>query len=134
MRVVVDTGVFSAAISPRRRAALEPLVSRLSGHQLLLAAQTVAELRFGVLVANWGAPRRQRLEAAISTATVVPVSDALITRVATLRHECQTAGHPLANMIHANDLWIAATSIHVGANLATADRIFDEVPGIELVS
>lgn len=95
MRVLVDTGVFSAAVSPRRRAAPE---------------------------------------AAISTATVVPVSDALITRVATLRHECRTAGHPLANTIHANDLWIAATSIHVGARLATADRIFDGVPGIELVT
>lgn len=130
MRLVVDTGVFSAAISPRRRASFDELVSRLSGNQLLLTAQTVAELRFGVLVAKWGEPRRGRLEAAIAATTVIPVTDALITQVAALRHACQIEGHSLANRAHANDLWVAASTIHVRAHLVTADRIFEHAPGL----
>jgi len=68
VKLVVDTGVFSAALSRRRRAAFEPAVAKLAGNQLFLAAQTVAELRYGVLVAGWGEARRTRLEAAIATA------------------------------------------------------------------
>ncbi|MGI8756262.1 MAG: PIN domain-containing protein [Acidimicrobiales bacterium] len=131
MRLVVDTGVFSAAISPRRRASFDDLISALAGNQLLLTAQTVAELRFGVLVAKWGEPRRGRLEAAIATTTVIPVTDALITQVAALRHACQIEGHPLANSAHANDLWIEASTMHVRARLVTADRVFEDVPGLQ---
>ncbi|NOX30264.1 MAG: type II toxin-antitoxin system VapC family toxin [Actinobacteria bacterium] len=85
MRLVVDTGVFSAALSRRRRPEFEAMVSRLAGNQLLLVASTVAELRHGALVARWGTARRDRLEEAIATTTVVPVSDALLTRLAGLR-------------------------------------------------
>jgi predicted nucleic acid-binding protein len=134
MRLVVDTGVFSAAISPRRRPSFDALVSRLSGNQLLLTAQTVAELRFGVLVAEWGEPRRGRLEAAIAATTVIPITDTLITQVAALRHTCRLAGHPLASGTHANDLWIAASTIHVRAQLVTADRLFTDVPGLDLLA
>jgi predicted nucleic acid-binding protein len=48
-------------------------------------AVTVAELRYGAIVAEWGAPRRTRIETAIAEATVVPVTDAPITAVAELR-------------------------------------------------
>jgi len=133
MRLVVDTGVFSAAISPRRRASFDALVSLLSGNQILLTAQTVAELRFGVLVAEWGEPRRGRLEAAIAATTVIPISDSLITKVAELRHACRLDGHPLASSAHADDLWIAASTIHVRARLVTADRLFTDVPGLDLL-
>ncbi len=49
MRILVDTGVFSASISRRRRARFEPQVSLMAGHQIFLAAVTVAELRYGAL-------------------------------------------------------------------------------------
>jgi predicted nucleic acid-binding protein len=130
VRLLVDTGVFSAALGRRRRAEYEPLVARLPGNQLTLAAQTVAELRFGALVAGWGAARRARLEAAIAATTVVPVSDALLSRVAELRFSCRTVGHPLASPEHNADLWIAVAAIHVGAHLVTTDRGFEDVPGL----
>ncbi len=44
MRLVVDTGVFSAALSWRRRTDLEHHVELLTGNQIYLAASTVAEL------------------------------------------------------------------------------------------
>lgn len=132
MRILVDTGVFSASISRRRRARFETQIGLMAGHQLLLGAVTVAELRYGALVAGWGEPRRQRLEQSIAATTVVPVSDALLTAVADLRHACRQAGHPLHEPVHANDLWIAASAVHLGAPLLTADTVFVDVPGISL--
>ena len=106
MRVVVDTGVFSASLSRRRRVRLEAQVGLMAGHQIFIAAATVSELRYGALVAGWGEARRQRLEASIQATTVVPVSDALLTTIAELRHACRQRGHPLNDRSHASDLWI----------------------------
>jgi len=83
-------------------------------------------------VAEWGEPRRRQLEASISTTTVVPVSDQLISTVAETRAMCRRLGHPLRDPVHTNDLWIAATALHIGASLVTGDRIFDDVPGLSL--
>lgn len=56
MRVVVDTGVFSASLS-RRRPRFETQIALMTGHQIFLAAVTVSELRYGALVAGWGEAR-----------------------------------------------------------------------------
>lgn len=132
MRLVVDTGVFSASLSRRRRARLESHVRLLVGHQIFLAAATVSELRYGALVAQWGEPRRQRLETSIAATTVVPVSDALLTTIAELRHACRIDGHPLHDRSHAGDLWIAASAIHIGAPLLSGDHVFERTPGLTL--
>ena len=133
MRIVVDTGVFSASLSRRRRQHFEARVELMAGNQVFLAAVTVSELRYGALVAHWGDARRARLEQSIQAATVVPVTDQLLTRAAELRFACRRAGHPLASRAHANDLWIAASAIHVGASLLTADGVFAETPELRLV-
>lgn len=133
MRVVVDTGVFSASLSRRRRAQFETHVQRLAGQQVFLATVTVSELRYGALVAHWGEARRHRLEQSIQAATVIPVSDQLLSTVAALRYECRLAGHSLHDPSHANDLWIAASAIHIEAPLLTADRVFEDAPGLALL-
>ena len=132
MRILVDTGVFSASISRRRRPRFELQVNLMAGNQNFLAAITVAELRYGSLVAGWGDQRRQRLEQSIAATTVVPVSDALLTTAAELRHACRQAGHALHEPVHANDLWIAASAVHIDAPFLTADAVFDGVPGLTL--
>ncbi len=132
MRVLVDTGVFSASISRRRRARFEPQIGLMAGHQIFIAAVTVAELRYGALVAGWEEQRRLRLEQSIAATTVVPVSDALLTATAALRLACRQSGHALHEPVHANDLWIAASAIHIGAPLLTADAVFDDVPALSL--
>ena len=132
MRILVDTGVFSASVSRRRRARFEPQVNLIAGHQIFLAAVTAAELRYGALVAGWGDQRRQRLEQLIAATTVVPVSDALLTTAAELRHACRQAGHALHEPVHANDLWIAVSAVHIGSPLLTADAVFEGVPGLTL--
>lgn len=104
----------------------------MAGNQVFLAAVTVAELRYGALVAGWGEQRRQRLEQSIAATTVVPVSDALLTSAAELRHACRHVGHALHEPVHANDHWIAASAVHIDAPLLTADAVFDDVPGLNL--
>ena len=132
MRILVDTGVFSASISRRRRARFDAQIGLMAGHQVFLAAVTVAELRYGALVAGWGDERRRRLEQTIRATTVVPVSDTLLTEVAELRHACRLAGHALHDRVHANDLRIAATAVHITAPLLTTDSVFAGVPGLTL--
>lgn len=63
---------------------------------------------------------------------MVPVSDALLTTAAELRHASRRAGHALHEPVQANDLWIAASAVHIGAPLLTADAVFDGVPGLNL--
>jgi predicted nucleic acid-binding protein len=133
VRLVVDTGVFSAAPSRRRRQLFDTHVQALSGNQLFLSVVTVAELRYGAIVTDWGIPQRERVEATISATTVVPVTDALLSAMAELRADCRRIGHPLADPFHGNDLWIAATASHIGAVLVTADQIFTGVPDLTLV-
>lgn len=104
----------------------------MAGNQVFLAAVTVSELRYGALVAQWGEQRRLRLEASIQATTVIPVSDALLSAIAELRHACRLAGHPLQDRSHAYDLWIAASAIHIAAPLLTADNVFEDTPGLTL--
>jgi predicted nucleic acid-binding protein len=130
VRLLVDTGVFSASLSSRRRSRLIEHVHAMVGNQVFLASVTVAELRYGALVAGWGRSRRSELEQSIASTTIVPVSDGLLTRVAEVRYACRRFGHPLHEAVHANDLWIAASAVHIGAKLLTADAIFDDAPGV----
>jgi len=53
-RVLVDTDVFSAPLDPHRRLLARQQAPRLAGRIVCVAAQTVAELRFGAIVAGWG--------------------------------------------------------------------------------
>ena len=72
------------------------------------------------------------MEESIRATTVVPVSDTLLTRVAELPFSCRLAGQALHEPAPANDLWIAASAIHIGAKLLRADAIFGETPGLSL--
>jgi tRNA(fMet)-specific endonuclease VapC len=132
VRIVVDTGIFSASISRRRRQRFETQIAMMAGNQIFLAAITVSELRYGALVAGWSDARRERLEESIQATTVVPVSNMLLTTAAELRFECRRAGHPLHDRSHANDLWIAASAVHISAPLLTGDGVFNDTPGLTL--
>jgi predicted nucleic acid-binding protein len=128
--LLIDTGVFSAAISRRRPPRFESLVAKLLDRSLFLAPQVVAELRFGALLGGWGTERHRRLEEAIGRTTVVPLTDGLLSDVAKLRFDCRRAGHALADPVHANDLWIAACAVHINAELLTDDGVFDRTPNL----
>jgi tRNA(fMet)-specific endonuclease VapC len=132
VRVLVDTGVFSASLSRRRRPRFEAQIGLMAEQQIFLAAVTVSELRYGAFVAGWGEARSNRLDESIQATTVVPVSDRFLSTLAELRFACRRAGHPLHDRAHANDLWIASSAIHIGASLLTADNVFSDTPGLTL--
>jgi tRNA(fMet)-specific endonuclease VapC len=101
---------------------------------VLLAFQTVAELRFGAIRAGWGDLRRRRLERSIATLTVVQPDDRLITTWAQLRSDCQRIGHALGDKVHDGDRWIAATALRLQCRLVSHDGVFAQTPGLDLVT
>jgi predicted nucleic acid-binding protein len=130
--VVVDTNVFGAALT-RRQAPLVGLYARhLSDRLLVLAAQTVGELRYGALLARWGAARQAEMERRIGRARIAPVDDDLVWEVARLRVACRRAGHALADDHHTGDLWIAASAIRYQLPLVAHDGVFRRTPGLDL--
>ncbi|WP_426575037.1 type II toxin-antitoxin system VapC family toxin [Aquihabitans sp. McL0605] len=130
MRLVVDTGVFSASLGRREISGGVADLVGLDQQQVFLAAQTVAELRYGAMLARWGDARVARLEAAIASTTIVQVTRTSMTATATLRLACRSIGHPLAQRVHNADLWIAASAVHIGATLVTTDKVFEGAPSL----
>ena len=124
------TGLLPRDFSADELAAAPVLTSIDS---LLLDLTEDEDDAFAAALAKWGQPRRAQLEVAIATATVVPVTDAFITTLATTRTICRQIGHPLWEPIHSNDLWVAATALHVQASLVTADHVVDDVPGLSVL-
>lgn len=108
--VLLDTNVFTSWLKPR-----SPLVQlygrHVYGHRLAIAQQTVAEARYGAIVAGWGDKRVERMERLIRRSRPLPVDDETVWSCARLRAECRRVGHPLHQKEHAGDLWIAATAI-----------------------
>lgn len=129
--VVVDTGVFGAALRPGSSLAsrYEPLVA---GRLLFVSFQTVAELRFGASKRNWGGARLRELDGRIAMAEIVYPGPELVALYAELRVTCERIGHALGQREHDADRWIAATAIRLGVPLVSDDGIFRAVPGLTL--
>lgn len=72
---VLDTTVASLMLGGSTL--LAPYQPHMQGATLFLGFQTVAEMRFGALKANWGAPRRQVLEQFFANFNIVLYNDAL---------------------------------------------------------
>lgn len=95
--------------------------------------QTVAELRYGALVAGWGERRLAALGTLIEQLTIIEIDDDLVWEHARLRFACRRAGHALAAPVHAADLWVAASALYLGLPLVTDDGVFEGAPGLDLV-
>lgn len=132
--VVVDTMVISWLFDDRPNTLAESYREIIGGEPVVLAFQSVMELRFGALRAGWGELRRRRLERRIAEIAVVQPDNEMITICAELRLRCQQAGHALGGKLHDGDRWIAATAIRLGVPLASHDRLFNGAPGLRLIT
>jgi predicted nucleic acid-binding protein len=132
--VVVDTMVISWLFDDRPNALAAQYRELIGGAPVLLAFQTVMELRFGALRAGWGELRRHRLERRIAELSVVQPDDEMITLCAQLRSHCQRAGHALGDKLHDGDRWIAATAVRLGCQLVSHDGVFKDAPGVDLLT
>jgi predicted nucleic acid-binding protein len=101
---------------------------------VLLAFQTVMELRFGARRARWGELRRRRLERRIAELTVVQPDDEMIVACAELRPRCHEIGHGLGDKVHTGDSWIAATAIRLDVSLVSHDGVFEGAPGLGFIT
>jgi len=131
--VVVDTGVFSAALGSDKEGLAMLYAADLQGKKLAISFQTEAEVRFGALAAGWGSTRLDALEDRLAMAVVVPAHAALTVAYAELRNECRKTGHALRAGRHAADLWIASTALILSAPLVTHDRVFVGVPTLTVI-
>jgi len=126
---LVDTNILSYANNEHSLwQVYEPIIE---AHSLFIAAQTVAELRFGARYDHWGKRRTQRLEGLISEYVVVYPNDAICTAWA----EVRVFGFQQGRSIHESDAWIAATALALGVPLITHNaKDFDFIPDLEVIS
>ncbi|TDW98139.1 PIN domain-containing protein [Kribbella sp. VKM Ac-2566] len=131
--VLLDTNVFTAWLKPR--STLVPLYGKhVFGRRIAIAHQTVAEARYGAVVAGWGDKRLDNLERLIHRSAVLPADNETTWVYARLRAECRHSGHPLHQKQHQGDLWIAATALRWHLPLVAHDAIYVECPGLELLT
>lgn len=100
----------------------------------MISFATVMELRYGAIKARWGDLRRRGLERDMKMITIVSLSDDVVTTCAALRNECETRGHALGQKHHDADRWIAATAIRLGLDLISADGVYQDTPGLRVVT
>jgi predicted nucleic acid-binding protein len=103
--LVVDTDVLSMVMWSRgQHLDWEPLID---GHVLTISFVTVAEVRAGALIANFGDARRRELEEHVRQLVVLPASDAVTAMYAQLfaRFRGRLKGGGV------NDMWIAACAL-----------------------
>jgi tRNA(fMet)-specific endonuclease VapC len=94
----------------------------VDGRVSALSFQTVAELRYGAIKAEWGERRSDELERRIRRFVVLSPDDETVSVWATLRASAEQRG--LQKQI--GDLWIAATAKRHGIPLLTRDAGFYE--------
>ena len=132
--VVVDTMVISWLFDERPNPLADRYRQLIGATPVVLAFQTVMELRFGTLRAGWGELRRRGLDRRIAQLSVLRPDDDMITRCAQLRVECQRVGHALADKLHDGDRWIAAAALQLRCPLVSHDRLFTNTPGLTLIT
>ncbi|MDP9403217.1 MAG: PIN domain-containing protein [Actinomycetota bacterium] len=132
MGVVVDTMVISWLFEDRPNTLADRYRDLIGRQPVLLAFQTVMELRYGALRAGWGELRRRRLERRVAELAVVQPDNEMVSVCSELRFRCQQSGHALGDKLHDGDRLIAATAMRLGVHLVSHDRLFKNVPGLDL--
>lgn len=130
--VVVDTMVISWLFDDRPNTLAESYRELIGSEPVVLAFQTVMELRFGALRAGSG-------RAATPTPRTPHRRDCR--RPTRQRDDHDLRRAPLAMPAgrsrtgrHDGDRWIAATAIRLGVPLASHDRLFNGAPGLRLIT
>ena len=127
--LLVDTNIISYIFNGHSLAG--SYEKHLRGQTILIAAQTVAEMRFGAYRAGWGERRRKSLEETLANCTVAYPNDTVCTFWARSLYRGYELGRPLDE----SDAWIAATALTLGIPLVTHNRRdFDFIPELELIS
>jgi tRNA(fMet)-specific endonuclease VapC len=126
---VVDTNVVSYIFNQHSLGV--PYEVRLNGFVLLIAAQTLEELRYGSFKANWGSSRLAKLESFLKSFRTVHTTDSICTKCAEIRVQASQKGF----VLDLADAWIAATALTLGVPLVTHNKKhFDFLENLTLIS
>ena len=132
---VLDTDVWSHLYAHQRET---PNVAEwrrlLLGMTVVIAAHSRAEVLGGLLWRPVGPEREARIRRQLDKTVTVPVDEEVVQAYARLYAEARLSGHGLAEKIHTNDRWIAATAIAIGAPLLALDGVFRGAPGLQLLA
>jgi predicted nucleic acid-binding protein len=132
--VVVDTMVISWLFDEQPNPLADRYRELIGDTPVVLAFQTVMELRFGALRAGWSELRRRGLDRRIARLSILQPDDDMITRCAQLRADCQRIGHALADKVHDGDRWIASAALRLNCPLVSHDKLFKNTPGLTLIT
>lgn len=128
MAVLIDTTVL---VNAERRG--QSLNQAIGDQDRAISVITASELLHGVHRAQTGAIRARRsalVEHVISAIEPLPITTSIARAHAEIWAELEKDG----NLIGAHDLWIAATALSHGMDVATANaRDFGRVPGLNVV-
>lgn len=125
--IVVDTSVVSYIFN--RHPVAPYYLNQLRGRPLAVSFQTLEEIWFGARMGGWGRRRRNEMERHLQQYQTVWANAALVAISTDLRHEREQAGRRLSTA----DAWIAATAIMLDCPVASHDRDFSGIPGLELI-
>lgn len=128
MAVLIDTSVL---VHVERRG--HSLDEAIGEQDRAISVITASELLHGVHRARAGAIRARRaafVEHLLSAIEPLPITTTVARAHAEIWAELESDG----NLIGAHDLWIAATALSQGMEVATANaRDFERVPGLTVV-
>ena len=125
--IVLDTSVVSYIFNGDSRA--DYYVERIRGLRTFISFQTLEEAWHGAYARGWGNRRKDELAAHLSQYLVIWATAELVDTCARLRSEREKAGRRL----EVADAWIAATALLLECPLASHDRDFSAIPGLEFI-
>ncbi|MEO5763440.1 MAG: type II toxin-antitoxin system VapC family toxin [Vicinamibacteria bacterium] len=97
---------------------------------LVLPAPVLGEYRYGLLGSKKKSRLSEWLDELLSDARVLEIKEPTTDFYARVRHQLRTAGTPIPE----NDVWIAALAIEHRLPLASRDKHFKVVKGLEVLT
>jgi tRNA(fMet)-specific endonuclease VapC len=126
---ILDTNILIAALKGHQ--AVRPLLETLPLTALRLSAVVLGELEFGAEKSALGERNRGRLALLTERLPLVGIDRETARHYGLLRALLERQGRPIG----ANDTWIAAQALRIGATLVTDNEgEFSRVPKLPLVN
>ena len=118
MRYLLDTNIFIAAMKGDTN--VRTVLERTPLADLVLSTVLLGELQFGVEKSAYREKNQLKLNALLNQIEIAPIDDRVSRLYAKLRADLESHGTPIG----ANDYWIAAHALALGATLVT-DNVYE---------
>ena len=128
MRLVLDTNAYSGLM--RGTAAVVRYAQ--SATRIYIPAPVMGELLVGFRGGDRFRENKDQLHRFLNTPVVefVPTDQTVCDRYALILHQLKAKGRPIPT----NDIWVAAHTLALGADLLSSDQHFAAVDGLSWVS